>query len=178
MARTPHPLSTQLVVKLISRRLKDEGTLSPAIVPMYPFANTPHLWLTDHLERQKQQEHIVKIQAAAKGFLVRRRSRLRLQARAPPSSTLEELLREHGLAVWADACPSATEAVLDEDRSKERQECLLHASMTLRLLNKMPVIQELEWADYHERTKAFHKLYDVGSPVESIWQKFRTTLGM
>lgn len=145
---------------------------------MSPFADTPHLWLTGHLERQKRHEEVVKIQAAVKGFLVRRRSTLHLQAKAPPPKGLHELMRHHGLTIWANVCPSAKEAAADLEQAKKRQECILHATMTLRLLGKTRYIQDLEWADYHERANAFHELCDVGSPVESIWKKFRNAIGI
>lgn len=140
---------------------------------MSPFANTPELWLTAHLHRQKQQEHIVKIQAVVKGFLVRRKTNVHLRLSIPPPQTLQSLMLKHGLQPWADLMPSAKEAVLDEEASKKRQEYLFHATMTLRLLGKVRFVQDLEWADYHERAKAMHELYDVGSPVETLWKKFK-----
>ena len=145
---------------------------------MSPFANTPHLWLTGHLHRQKQQEHAVKIQAAVKGFLVRRRSSLSLEEKAPPPKGLHDLMRHHGLTIWANVCPSAKEAALDLEQAKKRQECIFHATMTLRLLGKTRFVKDLEWADYHERAKAFQELCDVGSPIESIWKKFKRSMGL
>lgn len=140
--------------------------------PMSSFADSPHLWLTGHLKRQKQQEHIVKIQAVVKGFLVRKRSR---PLKIPQPSSLQELMRHHGLTVWADACPSVKDALLSEKAAKERQECLLHATITLYLLNKGHYVQDLEWADYHERAQAS---YTVERPIETMWEKFKQMLGL
>jgi hypothetical protein len=144
---------------------------------MSPFAETPHLWLTNHLERQKQNEHVIKIQAVAKGFLVRRRQSQRINA-ALPAVSLHDFMMCNGLRVWAEMCPDAKEACLNEVAAKKRQECISNAKITLRLLNKADSILHLEWAEYHERCQAFHELYDVGSPIESLWQKFKKTVGI
>ena len=146
---------------------------------MSPFANTPHLWLTGHIERQKQQEHVLKIQAVTKGFLTRRRLSQRLAPPKPPSPvSLQEFMRRNGLSVWAEMCPDAVHSCHDEAAANKRQECLLNAKITLRLLNKSHLILPLEWADYHERSQVFHQTCDVGSPIESLWQKFKNAFGI
>jgi hypothetical protein len=154
---------------------------------MSPFANSPELWLTNHLQRQIQNEKIVKIQAVAKGFLTRRRSQreahksleesieILVERLQPPKNpkTLAELMRHHRLDVWADQCPPASEAVVSMEANKQREACLFNAKITLRLRGESKYVPDLEWADYHERSKALHALWDVGSPNENLWTRFK-----
>ena len=133
---------------------------------MSPFADTPHLWLTAHLQRIKSQEHVVKFQALVRGHLVRRRQekkrnadafiddviRRLTQPRDPVS--LDSLMRRLGLDVWADSLPTAEESIQNPEASQRRRDALWHAGICLRLKGEGHWIQELEWADYHERSRA------------------------
>jgi len=90
---------------------------------MSPFANSPHLWLTAHLHRIHCKEHLVKIQALVRGYLVRRQQQkerklkaitndiLRSLAQPRESVALVPLMRRLGLHVWADTLPSAEECI-------------------------------------------------------------------
>jgi hypothetical protein len=156
------------------------STLSLSSKTMSPFADKPELWLTGHLERQKHQEVVVKIQAVVKGFLQRRRSTedsiaIAIDNLQPSKNpiTVPEFLRLHGLTVWADACPPIHEALLDGEANTKREECLWHAKVTLRLQGKAKFIPDLEWYDYHERNQAILPLAP-GTPREkedSLWAK-------
>lgn len=151
---------------------------------MSPFADQPEMWLTGHLERQKQHEVATKIQAAVKGHLYRRKLQRQstddfivvlMDKLKPPKTplTVQEFLKEKGLGGWADECPPVRDALLSIEANKQREECLWHAKNSLRLMGKGMYVADLEWCDYHERTRAMHALCDVGSPVESLWEKFK-----
>ncbi len=152
---------------------------------MSPFADKPELWLTGHLQRQMEEEKAVKIQAVVKGFLQRRKSlpsekkslkdsiAILVKRLEPPKNpmTLQQFLRKHGLASWADICPSKEEALMSLSKNKERQDCIWHAKNTLRLMGKTELITELEWCDYHEESQTLMDLYYGKSEDESLWTK-------
>lgn len=153
-------------------------TLSSPSNRMSPFADKPELWLTGHLQRQIEEEKAVKIQAAFKGFLQRRKSLKDsiaiLVKRLEPSKnpmTVQQFMRKHGLATWAEMCPSKEAALMNLDKNKERQDAIWHAKNTLRLMGNTELITELEWCDYHEESKALVTL-SYGKPQEeSVWTK-------
>lgn len=161
------------------------STLSLNSNRMSPFADKPELWLTSHLQRQKQEEQVVKIQAVVKGFLYRRRQqRLSLESIGqyikditkwlePPKNpvSVPDFLRQHGLGTWADMCPSKEDALCSVEASDKRRECLWHAKNTLRLLGKAQLISELEWHDYHDTRRALDFLATGKKPEESLWSK-------
>lgn len=156
-------------------------TLSSLPPTMSPFANTPHLWLSGHLTRLAQADQAVKIQAVARGYLVRRRlekeqtTPIRLQPPERPV-TLADAMRQLGLGTWANALPTAIEALDDLELAKRRQDALWHAGIALRLSGRAELIPDLEWADYHERSSALRAREDVETPSVSLWDRFRRSI--
>lgn len=140
---------------------------------MSPFANSPHLWLTSHLHRLHVQDHITKIQALVRGYLVRRRRQKQRRAQALIDDVIRGLARPRepvalvplmqrlGLHAWAETMPTAEECLSNSEADQRRRDALWHAGISLRLTGKGQWIQELEWADYHERSRA---LYDSLPP--------------
>ena len=148
---------------------------------MSPFANSPHLWLTAHLRRLEQQEHVPKIQAVARGFLVRRRQdkqRLiketeeRLQSPSNPVSRANTLVSLN-LGMWAAGLPTATEALRLPEADAKRREAMRNASICLRFLGKSHLIPDIEWADYHERAAALRDTCDATINPGSMWSRFK-----
>lgn len=161
---------------------------------MSPFADSPELWLTGHLQRLVQAEKAIQIQAVCRGFLVRRHHEKRTNAehiitevlrnlQPPPQTvTLKEVLLRHGLGTWAAGLPSAAEGYKNLEAAKRRQEALWHASICLRLKGQGELVQELEWADYHERCQV---LDEMRTPTPSsdeehtmtLWQRLKKLMG-
>lgn len=143
---------------------------------MSPFTDTPHLWLTGHLHRLQKQEHTTKIQALVRGYLVRRRQEKERQAQALIDDVIRRLTqpREHvaviplmlrlGLQTWAETMPSADACIGNPALDQRRREALWHAGIALRLTGQGHWIQELEWADYHERSQALRALPPPSHP--------------
>lgn len=139
---------------------------------MSPFADTPHLWLTGHLARLQAQEHLVKIQALVRGHLVRRRQEKKRNAEAviddvlrrliPPAEPVEvlALLTKLGLDVYTEDLPTAQECLRNPEADQRRRAALWNAGIVLRLTGRSSLIPDVEWADYHERCRAFY----VSSP--------------
>ncbi len=134
---------------------------------MSPFANSPHLWLTGHLQRLHYEEHIVKIQAVARGFLIRRRQEKERNAQSvlddvirrllqPKDTSVVGLMRSLGLDIWANNLPTAEECVMNFEASERRRQALWHAGISLRLNGQSQHLQDLQWADYHERSRALN----------------------
>ena len=157
---------------------------------MSPFANTPHLWLTSHLNRLVEIENATKIQAVCRGFLVRRRQERHQSAEEfilqvirkfqtpAPTATLKECLERHGLSVWAEGLPTAEEGYKTLEAGKRRQEAIWHASITLRLKGQGELVEELERADYHECQRVLSELRTPTPPAETaatdtLWQRLQ-----
>lgn len=148
---------------------------------MSPFVNSPHLWLTAHLRRLEQEECMPKIQAVARGFLVRRRqdkqrlikeTEKRLQPPANPVS-LANTLGTLNLGMWAAGLPTATEALRLPEAEAKRREAIRNASICLRFLGKSDLIPDIEWADYHERAAALRDICDATINPGSMWSRFK-----
>ena len=156
-------------------------TLSFLPLTMSPFANTPHLWLSGHLTRLAQADQAVKIQAVARGYLVRRRLE---KERATPSGLqvperhlgLAETLCHLGLDTWANALPTASEALDDLELARRRQDALWHAGIVLRLTGRSDYIQDLESADYHEHSAALRAREVIETPSVSLWDRFKQSI--
>lgn len=154
---------------------------------MSPFTDSPHLWLTGHLNRLAQVEHATKIQAVCRGFLVRRRQQKNQTAdhiildvirnlEPPPARvTLKEVLFRYGLGVWAAGLPTAAESYKSLEAAKRRQEAIWHASICLRLKGQAEFVQELEWADYHERAQVLQELRTPTPTADddSLWARLK-----
>ncbi len=150
---------------------------------MSPFANSPHLWLTDHIRRLSQEEQATKIQAVMRGYLVRRRREEKQRTDAvfqevydnlQPANhtlTLAELMYASGLDTWADGLPTAAEALRDSEAATRRKEALWHASNLLRLVGRSQVVPDLEWADYHERCRAIRASQQALAEPSSLWNR-------
>jgi hypothetical protein len=145
---------------------------------MSPFSNSPDLWLTGHLRRLHQIDQVTKIQAVVRGFLIRRHQQkkyedviLRLQPPAKPVC-LVDLMRQLRLDVWADQLPSAVDALHDPAVAQKRRDLLWHAGIALRLTGQGAYVTDLEWADYHERSKALAHL-DIHVHQDSLWERFK-----
>jgi hypothetical protein len=132
---------------------------------MSPFTNTPELWLTAHLHRLRCEEHVVKIQAVVRGFLLRRRQAKKQSAESviddvirrlllPKDTSVVGLMRNLGLDIWANNLPTAEEAISNPEASERRRQALWHAGISLRLNGQGHHLKDLEWADYHERSLA------------------------
>jgi hypothetical protein len=144
------------------------STLPPAIpTTMSPFADKPELWLTSHIRRLSLEEPATKIQAVVKGYLVRKRQEEQRNADAllgdilrrltqPKNVSVVGLMRELNLDTWADGLPTAEECIADPEAANRRREALWHAGIALRLTGQGAFLQDLEWADYHERSKALY----------------------
>lgn len=144
------------------------STLPPAIpISMSPFADKPELWLTSHIRRLSLEEPATKIQAVVKGFLVRHRQEQQRNADAllgdvlrrltqPKDVSVVGLMRSLGLDTWADGLPTAEECIMNPEAANRRREALWHAGISLRLTGQGSSVQDLEWADYHERSKALY----------------------
>lgn len=162
---------------------------------MSPFAHSPELWLTGHLNRLVQVEKAIQIQAVCRGFLVRRREQKKTNADEiilnvirnlqppPPAVTLKEVLLRHGLGVWAAGLPTALEAFQNLEAGKRRQEALWHACICLRLKGQGEFVEELEWADYHERAQVLQELRTPTpdpsdeAHTETLWQRLKKFMG-
>ena len=130
---------------------------------MSPFANSPHLWLTGHLYRLRCEEHATKIQAIVRGYIVRRRQEKERNAQSviddvirrllfPPKDTsVVGLMYRLGLDIWANNLPTAEECLYSQEAAERRRNALWHAGISLRLNGQGHHLQDLEWADYHER---------------------------
>lgn len=140
---------------------------------MSPFANQQELWLTGHLTRMTQNEKATKIQAVARGFLLRRKQEKernaiaviddairRLQVPKEPVSVIV-LMRHLRLDYWADTLPSAFHAVQDPNARAQRDACIWHAGIALRLTGQGQYVQDLQWADYHERYSALQMIQAI-----------------
>lgn len=141
---------------------------------MSPFANTPHLWLTGHLRRLDQGDQAVKIQAVARGFLVRQQ-----QKKTAPPQDLAGLMHQLGLGVWAKQLPSAADCLGNQDLAEKRLNALWHARVSLRLAGLAEHIQDLEWADYREQAAALQERAaqeeaaqeHAATPATSFWER-------
>jgi len=131
---------------------------------MSPFANSPDLWLTGHLFRLHQIDQAIKIQAIVRGFLIRRH-----QKQQQPV-TLATTLKRYGLDVWAYDLPTAAQALQNTQLDRRRQDALWHARISLRLTGRADQIPDLEWADYHERSRVLQPKAHVDTP-QSLWEK-------
>ena len=150
---------------------------------MSPFANSPHLWLTGHLRRLSQEEQAVKIQAVMRGYLVRRRREKHRNAEAvildvlrhlqQPAHTLSlaELMYAMGLDTWAAGLPSAADALKHPELADRRRDAIWHASICLRLMGKSDLIQDLQWADYHERGRALQAAHEALIRPPTLWER-------
>ncbi len=151
---------------------------------MSPFTHQQELWLTQHLERLVQHEKATQIQAVARGFLVRHRQEKDRKAKALVDNAIRNLMvpkepvSVRALMVtlqlhpWADTLPSAEQALMNLDARAIRDSHIWHASMSLRLTGQSQYIQQLQWADYHERYQALCLLRDpepVISSTPSFW---------
>lgn len=159
---------------------------------MSPFANQPELWLTGHIQRLHQSDKIIKIQAAARGFLTRSRvekNKNRLvevvvQPAEPPS--VVSMLRSLGLHFWADNLPTAEEALADPVADELRRNTLWNAKIPLRFAGNTRIISEIEMADYHEHRRALSargppaaeatfppQVEQTSFQDESLWSRLR-----
>jgi hypothetical protein len=136
---------------------------------MSPFAETPHLWLTGHLQRLHQIDQAIKIQALARGYL----ARCRLEKQQAQPVTLAETLNRFGLDVWAQDLPTAAEALQDMDLDRKRQDALWHARVSLRLTGRADHIQDLESADYHERSRVLQETTIRVDTPASFWDRVK-----
>ncbi len=163
---------------------------------MSPFANKPELWLTSHVRRVSFYEPASKIQAVVKGHLVRRRLRRDRENAAvdeairrllqPPEHTVETLLVKLGLEDTLPYLPSATVCAEDYTYSLRRRDVLRGVCLTLRLTGRSKYIEEIEWADYHQRSRASAARYptlpphspppDSPPPPASLWKRFKQAI--
>ena len=155
---------------------------------MSPFTHQQELWLTGHIQRLAHQEQAVKIQAIARGFLVRRRREKkekadrvlndvlrRLQVPRQPVSVVE-LMRQLGLEQWIAMLPTADMAVRDWEARAVRERILWNACISLRMTGQSDSVADLQWADYHERYRALQatvQIEEPGNPApRSMWSRF------
>ena len=129
---------------------------------MSPFADKPELWLTSHVKRVNLFEPASKIQAVVKGYLVRRRLRTEgdpvdeaiNRLLHPRDQSVVGILTETGLGDLVPLLPSARVCLEDNDLAIRRHRVLWDAFLSLRLTGQANRVQDLSWADYHERTLA------------------------
>ncbi len=157
---------------------------------MSPFADKPDLWLTAHVQRMALSEYASKIQAVVKGFLVRRRLDKERNAKdlvdnviqrllQPKNQSVTSILSNLGLDDLAITLPPAQLCLDNQDLALHRQNLLWHACITLRLTGKGDHIQDLQWADYHERARAVQAQYPPAppeTPVPSLWDRVKKTI--
>ncbi len=151
---------------------------------MSPFHETPELWLTSHIQRLHKQEQAIKIQAVARGFLGRARAERRRKAKAKaykqslshhtPSHpiTVAEFLSALYLQQYAQNLPTAEEALQKQEASDLRHEAIWNASIVLRFTGRAKYIEQLQWADYHERHHALQNAIKKPEKNKTIWERF------
>ena len=155
---------------------------------MSPFANSPQLWLTAHVQRVHLYEPATKIQAVVRGYLYRRGVEKERNAQAvlrdvlyrlqvPPNPlSLVDTMRKLGLDIWADRMPNAADCLLHRELADYRQNLLWNAGISLRLTGQSQHIADLQWADYHERNRALQDLRafrEAQIHPESMWTKVK-----
>ena len=127
---------------------------------MSPFADTPHLWLTSHLDRMNKEEKVVKIQALVRGHLSRKKTEIKYYTRyyeqhyLAPSAV--EVLKHLGLNDLAEVCPPSLVVSYNHELAPKREFVIQEAKRRLKASGQKNKVAFLIWADYQEDSIATH----------------------